>query len=249
VLPFPPCLTAGQENRRQHFLYEVHPILTHRDLRVEFVGSRRLAEYTPVAIHDNVVHRREAVAVSYLWRNRVRMGAEYWHATYNIHSPDISLGSPRFETAADGGNIWVRPILYQSDRLTFDAGFRTELFGYDGRAASIALPIVTAGFFVPDRYERYAGTAHLSWDPHPKLHWELDGSLGPQRVTGFALLAPPPAEFGLAGSFGTELTLRLGHWRPFMAYNFFSTATAAFPGASDGAYRSHGFTAGLSYRF
>ncbi len=249
VLPLPPCVTVGQENRRQHFLYEIHPIVTHRGLRVEFVSSRRLAEYTPVAIHDNVVHRREAVAVSYLWRNRMRIGGEYWHATYNLQSPDISLGTPRFETTADGMNYWVRPILYQSDRFTFDAGIRVELFSFDDRAVPMAQQIVTAGFFVPDRYERYAGTAHLSWDPHPKVHWEFDGSLGPQRVKGFAQLAPPPAEFGLAGSFGAELTLRLGRWRPFLAYNFFSTATTAFPGVSDGAYRSHAFAAGFSYRF
>ncbi|MGH9554867.1 MAG: tetratricopeptide repeat protein, partial [Terriglobales bacterium] len=247
--PFPPCTTAGQENRRQHFLYEIHPILTYRDFRLEFVGTRRLADYTPVAIHDNVVSRREAVAATYFWRRRVRIGGEYWHATYNIQSPDISLGRPSFETAADGGNFWVRPILYQSDRVTVDAGFRVELFGFDGRAASFVQPIVTAGFFTPDRYERYAATGHVSWDPHPKLRWEFDGSFGPQRVTGFTALTPPPAEFGTTGSFGTELTLRLGRWRPFFAYSFFSTETAAFPTFGNGAYRSHAFAAGLSYRF
>lgn len=269
VAPCTAALAGVHEERRQHFLYEIHPIITHRDLRVEFVGTRRLAEYTPLAIHDNVVHRREAIAASYFWRQRVRLGAEYWHATYNLESPDITLASRSFETAANGGNWWVRPILYQDDRLTVDAGFRMELFSFDDRVVPIANNLVSGGFFTPQKYERYAATGHVSWDPHPKLHWEFDGSIGPQQVTGFRTGVPPPTEaqcsalpttagcpppaaFGISGSFGTELTLRLARWRPFFAYNFFSTATAGFPGAAgvgDGAYRSHAFTAGLSYRF
>lgn len=249
VAPCTAPLAGVQEDRRQHFLYEIHPIITRDSFRLEFAGTRRLAEYTPVAIHDNVVHRREAVAASYLWRNRVRLGAEFWHATYSINSPDITLASGAFETAANGGNWWVRPILYQSDRLTVDAGFRMEMFSFDDRVVPMAQQIVTAGFFTPQKYERYAATGHVSWDPHPKVHWEFDGSIGPQRVTGFDALLPPPAESGISGSFGTELAFRLGRWRPFIAYNFFSTATAAFPTFSDGAYRSHAFAAGLAYRF
>ncbi|MGH9601985.1 MAG: tetratricopeptide repeat protein, partial [Terriglobales bacterium] len=252
-----PVLTScpaavGQENRRQHFLYEIHPVITRGDFRLEVIASRRLADYTPVAIHDNVIHRRETLAASYFWRRRVRLGAEYWHATYNIDSPDSLLpaGSRSFEAIGNGGSFWVRPILFQSDRLTVDVGFRTELFAFDDDGVvPMAQQIVTGGFFTPHKYERYAATGHVSWDPHPRVHWELDGSLGPQRVTGFTALNPPPNDFGLTGSFGTELSLRLGRWRPFVAYNFFSTATIASPGIADGAYRSHGFAAGLSYRF
>ncbi|MGH9509242.1 MAG: tetratricopeptide repeat protein, partial [Terriglobales bacterium] len=241
-----PCGGVAQANRRQHFLYEIHPVITRGDFRLEVIASRRLADYTPAAIHDNVIHRRETVAASYFWRRRVRFGAEYWHATYNIDSPD----GFSFEAIGNGGSFWVRPILVQNDRLTVDVGFRTELFAFDDDGVvPMAQQIVTAGFFTPHRYERYAATAHVSWDPHTRVHWELDGSLGPQRVTGFTALNPPAADFGLTGSFGTELSLRLHRWRPFVAYNFFSTATIASPGIADGAYRSHAFAAGLSYRF
>ncbi len=244
------CPVGGQENRRQHFLYEIHPIITRGDFRLEVIASRRLADYTPAAIHNNVIHRRETVVASYLWRRRVRFGAEYWHATYDIENPNLALPSRSFEAVGNGGSFWVRPILFQNDRLTVDAGFRTELFAFDSDGVvPMQQQIVTGGFFTPHMYERYAATGHVSWDPHPRVHWELDGSIGPQRVTGFTALNPPPADFGVTGSFGTELSFRVGRWRPFVAYNFFSTATIASPGISDGAYRSHSFAAGLTYRF
>ncbi len=266
--PVPPCnaLAGVQENRRQQFLYEIHPLITHRDLRLEFVGTRRLAEYDSLAIHDNVVHRRESVSASYFWRRRVRLGAEYWHATYNLDSPDITLTTRSFETASNGGEWWVRPILYQSDRITVDAGFRGEVFSFDDRVVAIANDLVSGGFFAPERHERYSATGRVSWDPHPKVHWDFDGSIGGTRNIRFRIGNPPPSEaqclaapltagcppppqFGLSGSIAARLTLNLGQWSPFVGYSFFHSTSAAFPTFSNGAFRAHSFTAGLSYRF
>ncbi|MGH9649874.1 MAG: hypothetical protein ACRD3I_05330, partial [Terriglobales bacterium] len=264
----PPCnaLAGVQENRRQHFLYEIHPVITYHDLRLEFESTRRLAEYDSLAIHDNVVQRRESVVASYFWRRRLRMGAEYWHATYNLDSPDITLANQSFETAANGGNWWVRPILYRNDRITVDGGFRMEMFSFDDRVVAIANNLVSGGFFAPQKRERYAATGHVTWDPHPKVRWDFDGSVGPARTFRFRLGDPPPTEaqcsalpttsgcpppaaFRISGSFSGQLTLRLGHWSPFFGYSYYTANSSSFPTFSNGGFRSHSFTTGLSYRF
>ena len=264
----PPCNTlAGvQENRRQQFLYEIHPIITHGYLRLEFASTRRLAEYTSLSIHDNVVLRLESVSASYFWRRRVRMGADYWHATYNLDSPDITLATRSFETAGNGGSWWVRPILYQNDRVTVDGGFRMDMSGFDDRVVPLAVNLRSGGFYAPLRHERYAATGHVSWDPHPKVHWDFDGSVGPSRPFRFRLGdpppteaqctalpattgCPPPAKFGISGSFSTQLALRLGRWSPFLGYSYYTVSSASFPTFANSGYRSHSFTVGLSYRF
>ena len=69
------------------------------------------------------------------------------------------------------------------------------------------------------------------------------------RVTGFATFLPPPPEWGTTGSFGTELSLNFGRFHPFVAYDWFDTATAGAPGQIGGSYLSHSLVAGFTYRF
>lgn len=246
------CSLTGQSNRQQQFLYELHPIITHGNFRLDLASTRRLAEYTSLAIHDNVVMRRESVAATYIWRKRLMMGAEYWHGTYNLNSPDVSLPQRSFEVAADGGSAYLRPILYQNDKLTVDAGFRLDAFAFEDRVPYMVSQLVSGGFFAPQRLERYAGTAHIGWDPNPHVRLDFNGSVGPQRVTGFPSLAPPPAVFAISGSGGVEMGLKFGRWRPYAAYYFFTTNSPSgitFPSVTNGAFQSHTFFVGLRVRF
>jgi len=249
VPPNVSCATAGgsQSNRRQQLLYELHPIITHGNFRLDLASTRRLAEYTTLAIHDNVVLRRESVAATYFWRKRVLMGAEYWHGTYSLHSPDVSLPVNSFEVSANGGSAYLRPTLYQNDKVTLDAGFRLEAFTFEDRAPYMISQLASGGFFAPQRFERYAGTAHIGWDPHPRVRLDFNGSVGPQRVTVFPP-DPSPAVFAISGSGGVELALKFGRWRPYAAYYYFSTNSPAGVTAS-GAFQSQTFVVGLRLRF
>lgn len=251
---FAPCPVA-QDNRRQTFLYEVHPIFTYRDFRLEFVSTRRLAEYTALSIHDNVVKRRESIGATYYWHKRVMIGGEYYHATYSLDDPDVTSPQSHFETASNGGSFFVRPTVYRSDKVRVDAGFRMEFTDFDDRVVPIALA-GAGGFYAPNFNERYLGTGHISWDPHPRLSLDFFGTLGKHRAQGFAALSPPPgvrAIFAITGDVGARMTLKLGRWQPYLSYDFFHSSSASFPiglpSFGNGAFRAHAFTAGLSYRF
>ena len=233
----------GQVQRQHHFLYDIHPVLTHGGLRVDGTATRHVADYTPLAVHDNVVQSRQSVDVTYNWQNRLRMGAEYWHAAYTVDAPD----SQQFATAANGGSAFVTPVLYRRERFTVEGGLRYENYTFSDSAAAIDTALGSAGFFTPRVYQRYAGTGRISWNLHPKLQLDVNGTFGPQRI--FAFFNNPPAQWGTTGSFGTQLTLRLGRLTPYLAYDYFDTATAAAPGQVTGSYQSHSVVGGLAYRF
>lgn len=238
---------------RNHFTFDIHPILTLGELRADIGVSRHIADYTPLAIHDNVVQERYSVAASYVFRKRIRTGAEFWGARYQVESPETNKRQ-RFNTAAIGGNWYLTPTIYQTDQVTVDGGFRFDTFTYNDDAIAILDPangVDSAGFFTPRLYQRVAGTGRMAWNPNAKVNLEVNGTFGPQRIFGFASLNPPPATWGTTGSFGSQLTLNLGRFSPAFAYNYFSTqtpASAALQG-STGQWKSHVLSGGLTYRF
>ena len=79
------------------------------------------------------------------------------------------------------------------------------------------------------------------------VRWEVAGTFGPQRV--FVFGGVPAATWGTTGSIGTQLTFKLGRWTPYVAYDYFSTATAAGPALQNGSYLSHSVVVGLNRRF
>ncbi|HUQ49691.1 MAG TPA: tetratricopeptide repeat protein [Terriglobales bacterium] len=243
-------LLQGVAPNRNHFVFDVHPIITRGNFRSDIAITRHIADYTPLAIHDNVVQTRFSAGASYNWRKRVSFAAEYWHGHYQVDSPDPTL-QQSFTAGANGGSVSVTPVLYRSDRLTLDAGLRYEsfTFGDDAERILTVTGVDSAGFFTPRIYQRIAGTAHAAWDPHRRVHWEFHGTFGPQRIYGFDSLNPPPPVFGATGSFGSQLSLNLGRLRPSLAYDFFATKTPASPGLRTGQYRSNVLSLGLSYRF
>jgi hypothetical protein len=157
-----------------------------------------------------------------------------------------------YTTESNGGTFYVMPAWYKSDRVTFEAGMRYDSFGFDEGSERIAAAvggIGSAGFFAPRLYQRFAGAAHVAWLIDD--HWYLDSNLtyGPQRLFGFASLAPAPASWGNTGSFGSELAYRIKDYRFSLAYEYFNTETPASPGLLTGAYKSHVFAFGLTKRF
>lgn len=226
--------------RHEHFLYAIHPVVRWRGLRLDFAASRGLGDYTPLAIHNNVIEQRETVAASYAWR-RLKAGGEYWHAGYGLESPDTS-GPREWKTSADGGAAFVTPVLYRGERLLLEAGARYEAYGFEASAAAIPAP----GFFTPRSYQRYGGTGHAWWRPHTRVEVDVSGLLGRQR---FFLFDTSGAHgFSLTGNLDAKVTLKLGRVEPFVAYGYSSAQTAA-AATAPANYWVHAVGAGISTRF
>jgi tetratricopeptide (TPR) repeat protein len=236
--------------RRQQALFEVRPTIVVRNLRLDLGVTRRLAEYTPLAIADNAVHTRLTSVVSYQWK-RLRGTAEYWHGLYTVDSPEP--GRPReFSTEGNGGSLFISGTAIKRERFTADLGMRYEAFGYDQGGFHIADPINgigSGGFFTPRLYQRYSGNVNFGWAPAKPVRFNLGGSFGPQRVFGYPELSPPPGQWGTTGSLDFSSTYS---WKKVVltgGYSFFSTATASFPGLNNGTYESHSAVFELAYKF
>lgn len=247
------CTAVGNAPATQNAVYDIHPVISWNKLRIDLSSSRHIADYTPLSVHDNVMLLHQQAGVSYQFEH-VRVGGEYRYLNYTIRPGDRTQGLPsNLDTNSHGGGIYVTPRLYHSDRLTIEAGMRYDAFGYDGGAEQIAQAIPvgygTAGFFTPRLYERYAGTGRIAWQLPRKIHLELDGTFGPQRIFGFASLQAPPAKWGTTGTTTAQISKSFGRFQPFLSYDFFSTATAAGPTIQDGSYSSHSINGGFSYRF
>ncbi|MBI2679330.1 MAG: tetratricopeptide repeat protein [Candidatus Koribacter versatilis] len=237
-------------DRTMQFVYDIHPIITKGGFRFEFAAGRHIADYTPLAITANVVRHRFDVNASYNWRNRINYGVEYWHSEFSVNSPQLqpALATNEFSTAGNGAALYVTPTWYRGEHLTIDGGVRWEIFGYDNGALAIAQAIGSGGFFAPSEYQRIAGTGRMVYEKD-RFRLDIHGTFGPQRVTGFRALAPPPPAWGTTGSVGTEISGTFGKFRPFIAYDWFDTATAAGAGQTNGAYKSSSLLVGFAYRF
>ena len=236
--------------RKQHPLFELHPVINANQWRIDLAVTRRLAEYTPLAISDNVVQTRLTTAISRRW-GRFATGAEYWHGFYQVESPEPVLGT-KYSAEGNGGSLYVSGNAYRSDRFIADLGMRYESFGFDQGGEHISDPgtgIGSAGFFTPRLYQRYAGTSSLAFMPNRAWRFDLGGTFGPQRVFGFGELNPPPASWGTTGSLDVSSTYTHKRWSFTAGYNFFSTETASAPGQRSGSYQSHGAVMQLTYRF
>lgn len=226
--------------RHHHFLYLVHPVVRWRGLRLDFAAVRELGDYTPLAIHNNVIEQRQTIAASYTWR-RLKIGGEYWHAGYSLQTPNQS-GRRDWQTSASGGVAFLTPVLYRSDRLLLEAGARFEGYVFSPSAALIPAP----GFFTPRSYQQYAGTGHLWWRPHRRVEFDVSGLLGAKR---FFLFDHSGAHgFDLAGSFAAKVTFNLGRVQPFLAYGYSSAQSAAARTSAE-AYKVHVVGVGISIRF
>jgi hypothetical protein len=166
--------TSGPRN--QHPLFELHPVINAKQWRIDLAVARRLAEYTPLAIADNVVQTRLTAAVSRRWK-RFSGGAEYWHGYYQADSPEPMPGT-KYSAEGNGGSLYVSGSAYRSDRFTADLGMRYESFGFDQGGEHISDPgigIGSAGFFTPRLYQRYAGTSTMAWTPNQAWRFDLGG--------------------------------------------------------------------------
>ena len=247
------CSPAGSAAHLQRPVFDLHPVITWNNLRVDLSSSRHVADYTPLAVHDNVVQLRQQASVSYQFEH-VRVGGEYHYLNYTVEPGDATPALVRRLGAnSHGGLAYVTPRIYRSERVTVEAGMRYDAFGYDGGAEQIAQAIPggygTAGFFTPRVYERTSATGHIALEMKRQFHVELDGSFGPQRIFGFQALQPPPAKWGTTGTTTILVSKRIGRLQPYISYDYFSTATAAGPTLSDGSYSSHSVNGGFSLRF
>lgn len=225
---------------RRHFLYLLHPVVRWRGFRLDLAATRGLGDYTPLAIHNNLVEQRETVAASYSWR-RLKAGGEYWNAGYSLQSPNMT-GPHDWQTSADGGAGFVTPILHRSDNLLIESGARFEAY----RFASSASLIPSPGFFTPQSYQQYGGTGHAWWRPHPHVEIDVSGLLGTKR---FFLFDNSGAHgFDLTGSVTSRVAFNLGRTQPYVAYGYSSTQTAA-AGAAAANYNVHVIGVGVKIRF
>ena len=229
---------VGDGSRHQHFLYVVHPVVRWRRLRLDLAFTRNLGDYTPLAIHNNVIEQRQTVAASYAWK-RLKIGGEYWHAGYSLRSPDTGTA---WQTAANGGAAFFTPVLFRGERLLIEAGARYEGYVFDSSAAAIPNP----GFFTPRSYQRWGGTGHVWWRPQKRVEVEVHGLLGAQRF--FLFDQSGPHGFDRTATVHAKVTVDLGRVRPFLWYAFSSAPSSAAAVAAE-QYKVHAFGAGVSIRF
>jgi tetratricopeptide (TPR) repeat protein len=235
---------------QQHALFEVHPTINAHSWRIDLGAVRRLGEYTPLAIADNVVQTRLTAALSRQWK-RFSAGAEYWHAYYQVDSPEPVLRT-KFSASGDGGSLFASATTYRNEHFTAELGMRYDSFGFDRGGLHISDPVSgigSAGFFTPRLYQRYAGTSRFSWTPKPAFRLDVGGNFGPQRVFGYSELSPPAASWGTTGGVEIAGTYNFRRLSLTPGYSFFSTETASFPGLNSGTYQSHAGTLQLAYRF
>jgi hypothetical protein len=225
----------------------VHPTFTAKGWRVDLAAARRLAEYTPLSIADNVVQTRLTTAVSRQWK-RINAGAEYWHGYYQVDSPEPVLGT-KFSATGDGGSLFVSAGAYRGEHFTADLGMRYDSFGFDQGGLHISSGVGSAGFFTPRLYQRYSGTSRFAWIPSTAFRLDLAGNFGPQRVFGYPELNPPAPSWGTTGGVDLAATYQFRRLSLTPGYSFFSTETASFPGLNSGTYQSHTGTLQLMYRF
>jgi len=247
VFPFPGGVQAAREGQ---FLFDFHPTITRGAFRMDLSATRTIADATPLAVQTNLVQQRDSVNASYTIRKRVRIGGEYWYANYSMQGPDPS--TPEFDTHANGGSVYVLPILYHRERFSVEAGVKYDVFRFADQTVNLLNPaggIGASGVFMPQTLQRYYGTAEIMWSPLKHLRTDFYGTFGPQRVYGFAALTPPPAVWGNTGSIGTRLTLTGHRFQPYVGYEYFSTGTPSSPGLVQGSYFAHYGYIGMRYRF
>lgn len=237
-LNFPACTNVVTGGRQAGFIYDIHPIITYRGFRMDITESRHIADYTSLSVHDNVMNRTESVSGMYDWRSRVRLGSGFYHDTYSFNSPV----DPAASTFANGGYAFVTPLIYNSDKVTLEGGFRYEAYAFDNSASTVA-----AGFFTPRSYQRYGGTGHIILNPHPKVSFDLVGFAGPKRFTLFSAVGGP---WSISGNFGAKVLFKLGRFQPYLGYGYSNSPTPAFLTNSKASlYTVHSFNFGFSLRF
>lgn len=237
----PLCTVNLNDNRHAQFIYDIHPIITYKDFRMDITERRHVADYTSLSAHSNVVVRTESVSWSYNWRRRVRFGAGFDHDTYSVNSPvDIDKS-----TFSNGGYAFLTPLIYRTDKITLEGGVRYEIVAFDESADAFS-----AGFYAPQSHQRYGPTGHIIFNPHPKVSFDIDGFTGPKRSINFT---PRPNDWAWVYSFGAEVLFKLGRFQPYFGYGYSNSPTAAFdtttPTTLPVSYKVHSFRLGFSYRF
>jgi hypothetical protein len=233
------CPKVLHGDRQIGFIYDIHPIITSGGFRMDITESRHIADYTSLSVHDNVLNRTESVSAMYDWRHRIRFGSGYYHDTYSFESPQ---DTPAASTFANGGYGFVTPLIYNSDKVTLEGGFRYEAYAFDNSAATVA-----AGFFAPRSYNRYGGTGHVILNPSSKVSIDLNGFVGPKRFTLFSAVGGP---WSIAGNFGAKVLFKLGRFQPYIGYGYSNSPTPAFvTNTKSSLYTVNSFTFGFSYRF
>lgn len=237
----PLCTVNLQDGRQVQFIYDIHPIITYKDFRMDISESRHTAPYTPLASHSNVVVRSESVSWNYFWRQRLRFGGGFDHDTYYVNSPvDVDRS-----TFSNGGYAFFTPLIYRSDKLTLEGGVRYEVYAFDQSADTFS-----AGFYSPQSNQRYGATGRVLWNPHPKVSFDFDGFTGPKRSISFD---PSPRGWSWVGSFSGDVLFKLGRFQPFFGYGYSNSPGATFqtttPTTVPISYTVHSFRFGFSYRF
>ncbi|HXE89574.1 MAG TPA: tetratricopeptide repeat protein [Terriglobales bacterium] len=263
--------TGGVEMpRRAHFLYEVRPSITHRGLRLSASFSRDIADYTVLAIHDNVVLQRQSVSGSYDFTRRLRLSANYWHGIYSVDQPALCAPAPcQADIAAQGGEIALTPTLYENDRVTVRLGYSYEMYGYNREDIQFLRDVSgigSAGFFTPTVYQKHGAVPQVTWRPHPRVELDFEGFIGARRFCSFDALAtdacpngqptvipgltPQPAqEWTLAGGIRGEARMTFGRFSPSFGYSFSSTGSGFLGPIGTGTYHTHYAFVALAIRF
>ena len=243
-------INGTETERKTELVYSLHPIVVRGNFRLDVSAGRSIGDYTPLSIENGVMNRRESISASYNWRKRLRFGADYYHSNYSLTTPDTRTF---FETAANGGSVYIMPTLVRTEKAIVEVGMSYDVYGYEDTALTLQHALGSGGFFAPRLYQSYGPTGHVMWMPVPQLQLDFNAEIGPKRYFLFDQ-APGTADFSWNGNAGVNATFKLGRFQPFLGYKWSSSETPsainlqALP-IRGNLYRVNSFVVGFSYRF
>lgn len=243
---------SGFPNARQaEFVYLLHPAVVRGNFRMDVAASRSVGDYTPLSVQNDVMNRRESIALSYNFKKRIRIGGDYYHSNYSLTTADTGQF---FETAANGGSLYIMPTLVRTDSTTVEIGMSYDAYSFGNSALRLQNAVGSGGFFAPSLYQSYGPSGHVMWSPIPQVQLDFTGEIGPKRYFLFGQ-APGTAKFSLNGNVGANVLFKLGRFQPYLGYKWSSAETpsaisaVSFAAIRGNIYRVNSFVMGFTYRF
>lgn len=147
--------------------------------------DRSAVPFTPVSVRLGVMDNRVEGGMNIFPTHRTEIHADYFFAAYGseryLHANNINsqtvLSNKADGDHAHGGSATLTQNILRSTRLSFDAGFASQFYGFDGHAQKSFM-----GFFNPGFYQSQLFTTRFYgrlWGP---VSFDFSDGLGIQQT-------------------------------------------------------------------
>jgi tetratricopeptide (TPR) repeat protein len=177
--------------------------------------NRSAVNYTPTSARLGVMENRAEGGVNFLFTPRTELHLDYFYAAFSSelfrHTTNIN-GQKVIQNKADHDRVHGTSIIFnrnimRSARFSFDAGFNSRIYGFDGYARKTFL-----GFFNPGFYQSQILTTRFYGSLWGPLGFDFSGGVGIQQtehsgaLTRALVLSP-----ALTIKMNHQLSLTLGY--------------------------------------